>query len=152
MGVSNRAKRNLKRYPFRNSSQKLSQGKTSKLQSRAKTVAVSTICEVKVLKLFLIQRCLPLVIFLKKWKICTSINWAKRYAAKEAPTAIKVKPNTFLNSESEIGDHSVAVAPVETTIISRANADANNPAKTTLLAAFFPNISEMMSVMRNVIG
>ncbi len=81
-----------------------------------------------------------------------SKNWAIKYADIEAKTAKGDAENTKLKVSSSIGDVLFAgnTSPNKRRAIEKI--DAAIPIITTWLAFLFPNISEMISVIRKVMG
>ena len=137
-GVSTAATSTLNRKPLIRSSVKISQGKTSNEHKRNKTLNVSTNCDRNVEKLFLNQRCFPLVNLFQKWNIEMSIYCANKYAIIEAKTAMAEFPNTFKNNLSFIGESASAGTLADTQMISNENNEAKIPVVTTWLARFLP--------------
>ena len=81
-----------------------------------------------------------------------SKNWAIKYADIEAKTAKGEAEKTKLKVLSSIGDELLAgnTSPKRRRPIEKI--DAKIPITTTWLAFLFPNISEIISVIRKVIG
>lgn len=108
--------------------------------------------EEKVEKLFLNQSNFPLVRFFQKWKILISINWADKYANIEAITARGVIEKTSLKTVSFIGEFSIVGSESATNKSIIEKKEAKIPVITTWIAFFFPYISEIISVIKNVMG
>ena len=123
-----------------------------KEHSKPITKLLSINWEEKVEKLFLNQRNFPLVRFFQKWKILISMNWAVKYANIEAITARGVIEKTSLKTLSFIGEFSIAGSESATNKSIIEKKEAKIPAITTWMAFFFPYISEIKSVIKNVIG
>ena len=81
-----------------------------------------------------------------------SINCAIKQANIEDNTANADKPKTFEKTFSPTGDHDVAGVISATTTIKIEKKEAAIPVITTWFAFFLPQISEMMSVIKKVIG
>ena len=81
-----------------------------------------------------------------------SKNWAIKYADIEAITAKGEAEKTKLKVLSSIGDELLAgnTSPKRRRPIEKI--DAKIPITTTWLAFLFPNISEIISVIRKVMG
>ena len=81
-----------------------------------------------------------------------SKNWAIKYADIEARTAKGEAEKTKLNVSSSIGDELFAgkLSPNRRRPIEKI--EDTIPITTTWLAFLFPNISEIISVIKNVIG
>ncbi len=123
-----------------------------KEQSKPITKLLSINWEEKVEKLFLNQRNFPLVRFFQKWKILISTNWAHKYANIEAITARGVIEKTSLKTVSFIGEFSIAGSESATNKSIIEKKEAKIPVITTWMAFFFPYISDIISVIKNVIG
>ena len=97
IGVSTSATSTLNKYPASRSGKNNFHSMVPVRQSRESTDAVSTSWEARVEKLFLSQRCFPLVTRFQKWKSRISRNCARRYAVKDLPVVeVKEDHRAFL--------------------------------------------------------
>ena len=81
-----------------------------------------------------------------------SINWANKYVSIDASTANGALRKTLLNVVSSIGDPSIAGTWLEIKINNIEKTEANIPVITTWSAFFWPYISDIKSVIKNVKG
>ena len=130
-GVSNNATITLNKNPEITRTKNLSSGRIPKRISNDTIVNVSTNCDVKVEKLFLNQRCFPLVSFFQKWYILISINCANKYVNIDANTASGALRKTLLKVASSIGDASIAGTWLDMNIRITEKIEANIPVITT---------------------